>query len=410
MEQRQYIGKYKVLKQLGQGGEGNVYLVRDEILDRLAAVKKLQPQRGEVRVKQPEEQEGRSGKSSEKQEAQSGKRTEEQEKQSGKSPEEQEERSGKSLEKREERSGKQPEEVEEQSEDREEQSGKNPKEQEKQSGKSPEEMEEQSGKNPKEQEEQPDKSTEKWAEQLTEREQPELHTSVTREAEMLQRLRHPMLPVVYEVFQEDGWYLAMEYIQGITLREYVERNGYVRERQACVWTDELLDVLGYLHTRKPPVIYRDLKPDNIMVCSDGHLRLVDFGAACRQEFGVASDGLMAATPGYGAPEQFGRTGDGIRADERSDIYALGKVLYYMVTGSDPARPPYVSLSIRDYQHLLTPDLERIIRKCIEDETTDRYQTVCQVRNDLGECGRGKPCMRRRSFIRVVEKQVWLTEK
>lgn len=63
MEQRQYIGKYKVLKQLGQGGEGNVYLVRDEILDRLAAVKKLQPQRGEVRVKQPEEQEGRSGKS-----------------------------------------------------------------------------------------------------------------------------------------------------------------------------------------------------------------------------------------------------------------------------------------------------------------------------------------------------------
>ena len=377
MEQRQYIGKYKVLKQLGQGGEGNVYLVRDEILDRLAAVKKLQPQRGEVRVKQPEEQEGRSGKSSEKQEEQSGKRTEEQEKQSGKSPEEQEERSG-----------KQPEEVEEQSEDR----------------------EEQSGKNPKEREEQPDKSTEKWAEQSTEREQLELYTSVTREAEMLQWLRHPMLPVVYEVFQEDGWYLAMEYIQGITLREYVERNGYVRERQACVWTDELLDVLGYLHTRKPPVIYRDLKPDNIMVCSDGHLRLVDFGAACRQQFGVASDGLMAATPGYGAPEQFGRTGDGIRADERSDIYALGKVLYYMVTGSDPARPPYVSLSIRDYQPLLTPDLERIIRKCIEDETTDRYQTVCQVRNDLGECGRGKPCMRRRSFIRVVEKQVWLTEK
>ena len=388
MEQRQYIGKYKVLKQLGQGGEGNVYLVRDEILDRLAAVKKLQPQRGEVRVKQPEEQEGRSGKQPEEVEE----RSEDREEQSGKNPKEQEKQSGKSSEKQEERSGKSPE------------------EQEERSGKSLEEMEEQSGKNPKEQEKQSDKSTEKWAEQSTEREQPELHTSVTREAEMLQRLRHPMLPVVYEVFQEDGWYLAMEYIQGITLREYVERNGYVRERQACVWTDELLDVLGYLHTRKPPVIYRDLKPDNIMVCSDGHLRLVDFGAACRQEFGVASDGLMAATPGYGAPEQFGRTGDGIRADERSDIYALGKVLYYMVTGSDPARPPYVSLSIRDYQPLLTPDLERIICKCIENETADRYQTACQVRNDLGECGRGKPCMRRRSFIRVVEKQVWLTEK
>ena len=74
-----------------------------------------------------------------------------------------------------------------------------------------------------------------------------------------------MLPVVYDLVWDDALYLVMEYIQGITLREYVGRSGYVQEEQACRWTEQLLDILGYLHTRKPPVIYRDLKPDNIMV-------------------------------------------------------------------------------------------------------------------------------------------------
>ena len=250
---------------------------------------------------------------------------------------------------------------------------------------------------------------------------------ILREADLLRQFRHPMLPVLYDLVWDDVWYLVMEYIQGITLREYIDRNGYVQEEQACRWTYQLLDILGYLHTRKPPVIYRDLKPDNIMVCPDGHLRLIDFGAAEQRDFGTRERGIMAATSGFSAPEQFGKMRDSeisgqpgrtaqaymkqrIYADERSDIYAVGMVLYYMVTAADPGKPPYARLSIRDYQPLLSDRLERIIRKCTKEEPTGRYQVVEEVRRDLDRCGGRMRHLRRRSFIRGIEKRVWLTEK
>lgn len=228
-----------------------------------------------------------------------------------------------------------------------------------------------------------------------------------KEADFLQQSRHPMLPIIYDLLWEDAWYLVMEYIQGATLRDYIERNGSVREEQACTWAGQLLDALGYLHTRKPPVIYRDLKPDNIMVCPDGHLKMVDFGAAFSRSFGGEKERGMAATLGYAAPEQFGQPG--ACADERSDIYAFGKTLYYIVTGADPAKPPYTSLSIRDYQPLLSDRLERLIRRSIRDDPRERYQVISDVLKDLDRCKRGGFRLRRRSFIRVIEKQVWLTE-
>ena len=230
-----------------------------------------------------------------------------------------------------------------------------------------------------------------------------------REAEILIKLKHPMLPVVYELLWDGAWYLAMEYIRGINLREYIERNGYVHEGQACAWTGQLLDIIGYLHTRKPPVIYRDLKPDNIMVCPNGHLRLVDFGGAAVKSYGMHERGVMAVTQGYSAPEQFGKIDHGAYADEGSDIYALGKVMYYMVTGADPAKPPYTTLPIRDYQPFVSDRMERIIRKCIEEDPGQRYQISEEIRRDLGRCVGRKHRLRRRSFIRIIEKKIWLTE-
>lgn len=249
---------------------------------------------------------------------------------------------------------------------------------------------------------------------------------IRQEAEFLQHLKHPMLPVVYDLIWEDGWYLVMEYIQGITLREYIGKNGYADEDTACRWARQILDILEYLHTRKPPVIYRDLKPDNLMVCPDGRLRLVDFGAAKRRKFDKMQEDTMAATPGFGAPEQFGRyqcgeygnrgqpsgytcVNPGIYADERSDIYALGKVLYYMVTGADPAKPPYTALPVRDYQPLLSGRLEKVIKKCIMENPSQRYQVAEEIRRDLHRCGKRLGRLRRRSFVRVVEKKIWLTE-
>lgn len=243
---------------------------------------------------------------------------------------------------------------------------------------------------------------------------------IRREAEYLHRLRHPMLPIVYDLFESEGhvWYLVMEYIQGITLKEYVGLNGRISEEQARVWAKQLAEALGYLHTRKPPVIYSDLKPENIMVCPEGRLRLVDFGAALTRSFGTGRNRPVAVTPGYGAPEQQGsigrRPGDGYvgagcYADERSDIYAFGKVLYYMVTGTDPGRPPYASRPVYEYQPLLGDGLEQMIRKCIRPEPERRYQTIEEVERELDRTAERRYLIRRKTFVRAIEKRVWLTE-
>lgn len=233
---------------------------------------------------------------------------------------------------------------------------------------------------------------------------------IRREAAFLRDLRHPMLPVIYELLYEDDWYLAMEYIEGQNLQHYIESRGRVEEAQGCLWADALLDVLCYLHTRKPPVIYRDLKPDNIMICRDGTLKLVDFGGAALKSYGERREERMAATMGYAAPEQWNEKGQNSRADERSDLYAFGKILYYIVTGADPGKPPYTALSIVHYNPLLSAGLERVIRRCIEKEPGARYQVAEEVRRDLHRRNLWKRKGFAGGFLRYVEKQVYLTQK
>lgn len=259
---------------------------------------------------------------------------------------------------------------------------------------------------------------------------------IRNEAAFLRDLRHPMLPVVYELFyaqgsvmdiaalqdapraadgesfpclMEEGWYLVMEYIDGISLHKYIETEGILEEGQIRLWAAALLDVLGYLHTRKTPVIYRDLKPDNIMVCRDGSLKLVDFGAAVFRSFGDGREGGMAYTAGYAAPEQRGTGGGCAYADERSDIYAFGKILYYMGTGADPGIPPYTVLPAALYNPLLSEGLERVINRCISEDPGARYQVAGEVLTDIQEQSLRR-IGRRRGFVQYVEKQVYLTEK
>lgn len=259
---------------------------------------------------------------------------------------------------------------------------------------------------------------------------------IRNEAAFLRDLRHPMLPVVYDLIcakegetyaealqhtprtadgedlaspMEDGWYLFMEYIDGISLHKYVVTRGKIEQGQACLWAAALLDVLTYLHTKNTPVIYRDLKPDNIMVCRDGSLKLVDFGAAVFRNFGDGRDVGMAYTAGYAAPEQRGAWGERVYADERSDLYAFGKILYYMVTGADPGVPPYAALRPSLYNPLLSGGVERVIDRCVREDPGARYQVAGDVLADL--TGKPpKPWFGRRSFVRHVEKQIYLTEK
>lgn len=230
---------------------------------------------------------------------------------------------------------------------------------------------------------------------------------IEREAVFLRDLRHPALPVVYELLFEEGWYLVMEYIAGISLHKYIKSRGPVREEQACFWAGALLDVLYYLHTRETPVIYRDLRPDNIMVCVDGSIRLVDFGAAAFRSFGEAGDGRMAYTAGFAAPEQQRREGGKAWADERSDIYAFGKTFFYMVTGAEPAVASYAALSPSCYNPLLSPELEEIIGRCTAEKPEARYQTVSEIIRDMDRRGSRRRSGTKRAFVRHVEKQVYL---
>lgn len=228
-----------------------------------------------------------------------------------------------------------------------------------------------------------------------------------REAVFLRDLRHPMLPVVYELFYEESWYLVMEYIEGISLHKYIQGRGAVGEEQARLWAAALLDVLSYLHTRETPVIYRDLRPDNIMVCRDGSVRLVDFGAAVFRSFGENGENRMAYTAGFAAPEQRKEAGKKAWADERSDIYAFGKTLRYIVTGVEPAAS-YVRLPLSCYNPLLSAELEEIIERCTAKEPEARYQAVSEIVRDLERRGRKRKNGGRREFVRHVEKQVCLT--
>lgn len=231
---------------------------------------------------------------------------------------------------------------------------------------------------------------------------------IKAEAAFLRDLRHPMLPVVYELLYEDGWFLVMEYIEGISLHNYIEKQGSVGEAQARLWAAALLDVLDYLHNRETPVIYRDLKPDNIMVCRGGNLKLVDFGAAGLRSFGEEDGARMAFSAGFAAPEQRGEDGLGVRADERSDLYAFGKTLYYMVTGSIPGTSPDTSFPASYYNPLLSEKLEEIIRRCTEEKPEARYQVAGEVMRDLAQnAPRGKGG--RREFVRHIEKQICLTD-
>lgn len=160
-----------------------------------------------------------------------------------------------------------------------------------------------------------------------------------REALMLARLQHPSLPNIFDHFEENGrWYLAMSFIEGETLEDYL---GHAQDRRLSLEEVlqigiQLCNVLGYLHDQQPAIIFRDLKPGNIMRTPDGHIYLIDFGIARHFKPGQAKDTAYYGSMGYAPPEQFGRT----QTTPRSDIYSLGVTLYRLVSGHDPALTPF----------------------------------------------------------------------
>ena len=200
-----------------------------------------------------------------------------------------------------------------------------------------------------------------------------------KEARLLKELEHPYLPAVYDFFQEDGkCCLAMEYVEGITLRAYLMKNRAVPVEQAIKWAVSLCEVLSYLHGRGQEVVYRDLKPENIMIRPDGSIKLIDLGGALCYADGIRGTGFLAGTPGYCPHEQWKEK----RGDITWDIYSLGVVLHEMLTGIHPSGMSCTHLPIRGYDKSLPRGLERVVAVCTAPKKEDRYQTMEQVKEAL----------------------------
>ena len=196
------------------------------------------------------------------------------------------------------------------------------------------------------------------------------------EIDMLKRLSHPNLPSIIDVIdQKDNFLIVMDYIQGNSLKDRLDEFGAQPQELVIEWAKQLSDVLGYLHTRKPAIIYRDMKPSNIMLKPDGKLTLIDFGTAREYKEKNLADTTCLGTIGYAAPEQFGGKG---QTDGRTDIYCLGATLYHLVTGMNPSEPPYEIKPIREINPSLSSGLEKIILKCTQRNPEDRYQNCAEL--------------------------------
>ena len=204
--------------------------------------------------------------------------------------------------------------------------------------------------------------------------------SLITETDLLKELSHPYLPSIVDVIEEDGRFLiVMDYIEGNTLEKALRLLGPQPQEYVIEWGIQLCDVLGYLHSRKPPIIYRDLKPGNIMLRPNGTITLIDFGTAREYKEANAGDTSYLGTRGYAAPEQFGGMG---QTDARTDVYCLGTTLYHLVTGKNPGEPPFELYPIRYWNPQLSPGLEYIIAKCVQNNPDDRYSSCAEVMYDL----------------------------
>ncbi|MBQ7203386.1 MAG: serine/threonine protein kinase [Eubacterium sp.] len=204
--------------------------------------------------------------------------------------------------------------------------------------------------------------------------------SLVAETDMLKKLSHPNLPDIVDIIEnDDSFFIVMDYIEGKPLSKRIEESGPQPEEYVIEWARQLCDVLDYLHTQTPPIVYRDMKPSNVMLKPDGSVCLIDFGTAREYKGTNIQDTTCLGTIGYAAPEQFGGQGE---TDARTDIYCLGATLYHLVTGHSPAEPPYEMHPIRYWDERLSPGLEAIILKCIQKDPNDRYQSCAELKYAL----------------------------
>jgi serine/threonine protein kinase len=209
----------------------------------------------------------------------------------------------------------------------------------------------------------------------------EASSAFKREAHMLASLQHPNLPSIYDHFSETGrCYLVMSFIEGETLEEYLSQ---AKELKLSIQETldigiQLCKVLDHLHTRQPPIIFRDLKPANVMRTHNGHLYLIDFGIARHFKPGQVKDTVALGSPGYAAPEQYGKT----QTSAHSDIYSLGAMLHQLLSGDDPSEHPFTFDPLPGNGQPAIITLETLIRQMVTIDVNERPSSMAFIRQEL----------------------------
>ena len=226
-----------------------------------------------------------------------------------------------------------------------------------------------------------EKANKTWAVKEVRKDREDENGTVIRglaaETEMLKKLSHRNLPSIVDVIDtEESFIIVMDYVEGKSLQDVLDADGPQDPERVAEWAKQLTDVLGYLHGQDPPVIYRDMKPANIMLRPDGQVMLIDFGTAREYKTGNRGDTSWLGTRGYAAPEQFGGQG---QTDARTDIYCLGATMYHLLTGYSPADTQFV---IRPPGELLPSlagsGIEKVVLRCCAPDPESRYQNCAEL--------------------------------
>lgn len=200
-----------------------------------------------------------------------------------------------------------------------------------------------------------------------------------QEANILKTLNHPNLPKVIDAFVEEGrHYLVMGFVQGQTLQSLLEaRKEPFAEAEVLPWAVQLCDVLNYLHNQTPKIIFRDLKPSNIMITSEGQARLIDFGIARFFKPEKTKDTLALGTPGYSAPEAAGG-----QTDERSDIYSLCVTLHQLLSLNDPGRTLFNFPLVRKLNPRISLGMEQALARGLQNQRDLRWKNAADLRSEF----------------------------
>lgn len=197
------------------------------------------------------------------------------------------------------------------------------------------------------------------------------------EASILKNLDHTGIPKIIDIYENDNYiYMIEDYIKGETLKNKIE-NGKLGVSEIELISLDICHILGYLHSLNPPIIYRDLKPSNIMIKPNGEVVLIDFGISREYKPNQLKDTIYMGSLGYAAPEQFGHE----QTTNATDIYALGAVMYFMFFGKGPSN---IFEPLRDeiYPEKMEYKYKYILRKSMQINPKDRYESIDVLRDDI----------------------------